>query len=182
MMLSSDLFKQIVVMRKDGRIDQALGLLRDALSRGGIGPEEIDLAGSFIKKALRDAPPAKETLRVQLLGQCTVTWIVPALTAVAWRHAQACLVAEGGYDNVLQDLDRLEAERRAPDVVVLIPWTQRLLGASGSVDERIENESKFCRHCWQTAGRIGSRILQLGYDWVSPGAEGYGLASDAETR
>ena len=25
---------------------------------------------------------------------------------------------------------------------------------------------------------MGSRILQVGYDWVSPGAEGYGLAGE----
>ena len=131
MMLSSELFKQIIIMRKDGRVDQALGLLRDALSRGGLGPEEIDRAGSFIQKALKDAPQTRETMRVQLLGQCTVSWLVPAVTAVAWGQARTCSVAEGGYDNVLQDINRLEAEERAPDVVVLIPWTQRLFGASG---------------------------------------------------
>ena len=87
-------------------------------------------------------------------------------------------MAEGGYDNVLQDINRLEAEERAPDVVVLIPWTQRLFGASGLFRERVEGELAFWRQAWEAAGRMGSRILQVGYDWVSPGAEGYGLAGE----
>ena len=63
-------------------------------------------------------------------------------------------------------------------MIVLIPWAQRLFGSSGSVDERVEGELTFWRHTWDVAGRMGSRILQVGYDWISPGAEGYGLAGD----
>ncbi len=175
---SPDLFKQLVAMRKEGRVDAALALLRDALNRGRLGPEEIDRAGRFIHKARADAADAKGTLRIHLLGQCTTTWLLPAVTAIAWGQGQACSVTEAGYDTILQDLNRLSAEPKGPDVVVLIPWTQRLSGGSGSVAERVEDELAFWRHAWEAAGRMGSRILQVGYDWMSPGAEGFGLAGE----
>ena len=114
MMSSSELFKQIAVMRKEGRVGQALALLRDVLNRNGLAAEEIERAGRFIQKARSDGPLAKDTLGVQLLGQCTTSWLVPALTAVAWGQGQACTVAEGGYDTILQDLNRLAAEPRPP--------------------------------------------------------------------
>ena len=178
MMSSSELFKQTAAMRKEGRVDQALALLRDALNRDGLAAEEIDRAGRFIQKARAGGAPAKGTLGVHLLGQCTTSWLVPAVTAIAWGQGQACSVAEGGYDNVLQDLNRLAAEQRAPDVVVLIPWTQRLFGGSGPVDQQVEDQLGFWRHAWEIAGRMGSRVLQVGYDWMSLGAQGYGLAGE----
>ena len=103
---SAELFQQVTALRKRGEVDRALEVLREALRRGGLGPEEVDRAGRFIIKARGDAPEARGTLRVHLLGQCTTSWLVPALTAVAWGHGQPCSVAEGGYDNVLQDLER----------------------------------------------------------------------------
>jgi FkbH-like protein len=178
MMSSSELFRQITVMRKEGRVDQALALLRDVLSRNDLAPEEIDRAGRFIQKARADGPLANGALGIELLGQCTTSWLVPALTAVAWGQGQVCSVAEGGYDNVLQDLNRLAVAQHAPDVVVLIPWTQRLFGGSGPGDERVEDELTFWRHAWEVAGRMGARLLQVGYDWMTPGAEGYGLAGE----
>jgi FkbH-like protein len=175
---ATELFQQITALRKRGEVDRALEVLREALRRGGLGPEEVERAGRFIIKARAAAPEAKGTLRVLLLGQCTTSWLVPALTAVAWGQGQACSVAEGGYDNVLQDLARCEAGGPAPDVVALIPWTHRLTGGSASTEGRVEDELAFWRHAWGAAARMGSRVLQLGYDWMTPGAEGYGLAGD----
>ena len=77
------------------------------------------------------------------------------MTAVAWGHGQACSVAEGGYDTVLQDLEHLAAHASPPHVVVLIPWTQRLAGGSGTVAERVEDELAFWRHAWDAAARMG---------------------------
>jgi FkbH-like protein len=178
MLSSSELFKQILVMRKEGRIHEALDLLRDALNRDRLAPEEIDRAGRFIQKAHADGRQDQGTVRIHLLGQCTTSWLMPALTAVAWGRGQACTVTEAGYDNVLQDLNRLAAGLQAPDVVVLIPWTQRLFGGSGPVADRVEDELLFWRHAWQVAGRMGARILQVGYDWMIPRSEGYGLAGE----
>ena len=175
---AADIFQQIAALRKRGEVDRALEVLREALRRGGLGPEEVDRAGRFLIKARAAAPEPPGALRVHLLGQCTTSWLVPALTAVAWGHGQPCSVAEGGYDTVLQDLEQLAAQASPPHVVVLIPWTQRLGGGSGSVAERVEDELAFWRHAWDAAARVGARILQLGYDWMTPGAAGFGLAGE----
>ncbi len=175
---AADIFQQIAALRKRGEIDRALEVLREALRRGGLAPEEVDRAGRFLIKARASAPEPPGSLRVLLLGQCTTSWLVPALTAVAWGHGQACSVAEGGYDTVLQDLEHLAAHASPPHVVVLIPWTQRLAGGSGTVAERVEDELAFWRHAWDAAARAGARILQLGYDWMTPGAAGFGLAGE----
>jgi FkbH-like protein len=42
----------------------------------------------------------------------------------------------------------------------------------------VEDELGFWRTAWDAAGRMGSRVLQIGYDWMSPGAEGFGLAGE----
>src|SRR5262249_2538559 len=91
---------------------------------------------------------------------------------------RACAVTEGGYDNVLQDLGRLAAGPEAPDVVVLVPWTQRLIGGTGPVEGRVEDELDFWRSAWDAAGRMGPGVLPVGYDWMSRGAEGFGLAGE----
>ena len=44
--------------------------------------------------------------------------------------------------------------------------------------ERVEDELAFWRHAWDAAARMGARVLQLGYDWMTPGAGGYGLAGE----
>jgi FkbH-like protein len=175
---AADIFQQIAALRKRGEIDRALEVLREALRRGGLGPEEVDRAGRFIIKTRAGAPEPPGSLRVHLLGQCTTSWLVPALTAVAWGQGQDCSVAEGGYDTVLQDLEQLAARLPAPQVVVLIPWTQRLNGGSGPVADRVEDELAFWRHAWDAAARMGARVLQLGYDWMTPGAAGFGLAGE----
>jgi FkbH-like protein len=179
MLSSPELFKQIVAMRKAGQIDAALDLLRGALNREVCAPEEIDWAGRFVQKAHANNPNIKDMLSVHLLGQCTTTWLMPALAAIAWSQHHACSVVEGSYDNILQDLDRLASESPAPHVVVMIPWTQRLFGGAGPVAKRVEDELAFWRHAWEVAGRMGAWILQVGYDWIDPGTEGYGLAGNA---
>ncbi len=73
----------------------------------------------------------------------------------------------------------MAAQGPGPDVVALIPWTQRLAGGSGSTEVRVEDELAFWRHAWEAAARMGSRVLQLGYDWMTPGAEGFGLSGES---
>ena len=66
---SPDLFKQLVAMRKEGRVNAALALLRDALNRGRLGPEEIDRAGRFIQKAR----PTRRTPRGRSASTCSAS-------------------------------------------------------------------------------------------------------------
>jgi FkbH-like protein len=175
---SSELFRQVAALRKGGETDRALDLLRDGIRRGRLEHDEIERAGRFIMKARAGSAEAKGTIRIHLQGQCTTSWLIPAVTAVGWGESQICAVTEGGYDTVLQDLERMAAEDSAPDVVVLIPWIQRLTGGAGAAAERVENELAFWRHAWDLAARMGSRVLQVGYDWMTPGAEGYCLSGE----
>jgi FkbH-like protein len=101
------------------------------------------------------------------------------LTAIAWGHDAALTVTEGGYDTILQDLANFPTGEgaKAPDVVVLLPWNKRLLGAQGTPEARVEDELGFWSRAWETVGsRLGSRLLQVGYDWVTSGPLGHHLS------
>ena len=174
----SELFRAVTGLRKGGRVDEALGLLRGAIRRGGLSPEEIDRAGRFLQKALDPGGAASaKPLRVTLLGQCTTSWLVPALAAVAWGRGGAVHVSEGGYDNVVQDLVGLQSAPARPDVVVLLPWNGRLKGRDGPPSQVVEDEVGFWRQAWGlVTGGLGARLIQVGYDWVTPGALGYHVA------
>ncbi len=163
-------------LRKEGKAAEALALLREALRREQLAPDQMERAGGFIGKLVAQAsslcatggtPVPPPALRVLLLGQCTTSWLAPALAAIAWKHGVLIHVAEGGYDNVLQDLASLPAEPR-PDALVLLPWNQRLL--------RGGDELPFWQRAWALAAeRWGARIVQVGYDWVVPGPLGHYL-------
>ena len=63
---------------------------------------------------------------------------MPTLTAVAFGRERTVSVRQTGYDNVVQDLAAL---KDAPDVVVLLPWNHRALGAGKrSLRERVDDE------------------------------------------
>ncbi len=178
----ADLFKAITGLRKQGKIDQALKLLGEALRRGRLSSEEIDRAGRFIQKALdpSGSTASAKALKVALLGQCTTSWIAPALSATAWGRGSAVHVSEGGYDNILQDLFGLQVAPARPDVVVLLPWGGRLAGRGGPAAQVVEDEVNFWRQAWSlVTGGLGARLIQVGYDWVTPGALGYNVASRA---
>lgn len=165
-------------LRKEGKPAEALALLREALRRGQLAPEETERVGSLIARMLPEA--GQEQLRVLLLGQFTTTWLATALAAVAWGHGAALDVAEGGYDSILQYLSAAAPEAR-PSVLVLLPWNQRLLGGAGRpTEERIADELTLWRQAWALAGeRLGARIVQVGYDWVEPGPLGHHLGGGA---
>jgi FkbH-like protein len=176
-------FKSISALEKEFRPGDALQLLRNAILRHELDPEGMDRAGRRCP-TLFAATGEKISSRVLLLGQCTTTWVSTALTSVAWGDARAIEVAEGGYDNVVQEL--LGAAHRPlphPDVVVLLPWNQRLLfdRATRSASERLGAEVAFWRQSWKIIeDQLAARIVQVGYDWTTPGAYGYGLSSRGE--
>ncbi len=178
MSTATELFKRTSTLRKEGRLDEALAMLREAMARGGLSPEEVDRAGRFIRKARGEGAGGEPGLRVHLLGQFTTSWLVPAVTAVGWGQGITSDVEEGGYDLVLQDLTRLSASSEPPGVVVLFPWNNRLLNGSAPAGDRVADERAFWIQAWEIAGRMGARVLQVGYDWMAPGAEGYALAAE----
>jgi FkbH-like protein len=166
---------------KEGKSSEALARLRDALCRGSVDAAEHERAGRLIRKALRDQSDPVRPLRVLLLGQFTTSWLAPTLTAVGWKHGSAALVDEGGYDTVLQDLHACSAGELAPDVVALLPWSGRLLGGVEPVDSLIEAELGFWRRAWDIAtGRLNAKLLQLGYDWITPGPLGHALSGSGD--
>jgi FkbH-like protein len=178
-----ELFKDIAKLRSSGRNDEALARIRDALKRGSLEPEKVDKAGRILRKEIDAAGERATPLRIQVLGQCTTSWLINTLTAVAWGRGVMALVDEGGYDNVLQDLERLAASSGPrPDVVVLLPWSKRLLSDLGADagSRHLASELEFWKEAWDIAsGRLGCRILQIGYDYVTPGASGYAAAGKA---
>ena len=175
--LQRDLFKQVAGLRKQSQHHEALQLLGDALRRRLLDPEGIEKAGRIINAALADAEQ-KVSARVLLLGQCTTTWLANTLTAAAWSHGTATTVAEGAYDNVMQELLAAAGSAEKPDLVVLLPWNQRLLfdGGERSPEQRVSEECTFWHQAWQLISeRFGAHILQVSYDCMTVGALGYGL-------
>ena len=156
-----------------------MDVLRDALRRGDVRADELDRAGRFVLTRLREAPEPPG-LTIRLLGQCTTSWLGPALAAIAWGHGISCVVHEGGYDTVAQDVAGLDANRTTQsEVLILLPWHQRLLAPGDrSPASRVDDELAFWRAVWARAAehRV-ARIIQVSYDWVSAGPGGHLLAA-----
>ena len=174
-------FKEIGALTKSERYDDALAGLRDRLRRHELDDEGVERAGRLCRSLF--AASGRRASRVLVLGQCTTTWVCNALTAAAWAAGTALDVVEGAYDNVLQQLLSAETSSERPDLVVLLPWNQRLLsGGSGrTVAERVEDECVFWRQAWAlSTARFGTRIVQVGYDWITPGAFGYLIGGKGE--
>ena len=160
-------------LRKAGEIQASLEVLRAGLRPAGVAPDLHERAGRLLMKHadLAGAP------RVRFLGQCTTSWMVPTLTAVAWARGLPLAVSDGEYDSVMQEL----AHPGKADVLVLIPWAQRLF-AVGERSEaaRIEAEVSFWQAAWAQRGE--ARLVMVGYDLAAPGAEGVMLGAEGRMR
>jgi FkbH-like protein len=86
-------------------------------------------------------------------------------------------MTHGEFDNVLQDLSLIDATNCSCDVLVFLPWSQRLLGAGKRpASQRLSDELDFWREAWRLARERGiSRLIQIGYDWILPGPLGQHL-------
>ncbi len=160
-------------LRKEGRLAEALVLARAHLRIQE--PGAITPWAPLIRKDVDAAFPDGKPLRVLVVGQCTTSYLLPLLAAWSWVEGVHIAAAEGGYDQVMQDL---MAVTEAPDVVVLLPWHQRLLAPDArTAADRIEDEMAFLQQCWQQVARLKSKLVQVGYDWAVPGALGYSLSA-----
>lgn len=170
----SDLFRRCRELRRGGYIDEALQLLREALRRQTLAPEEMAQAGRLIARSLDGARVERDPVTILVLGQCTTSWLIPTLTAVAFGRGGIVKARDSAYDNVIQELLVL-SER--PDVIVLVPWHQRLLSTPNRQPaDRLADELEFLERAWTLVRQAGSRLVQVGYDWVIPGSLGYHLA------
>jgi FkbH-like protein len=164
-------FKQL---RAAGQVSEGLALLRQALRRGEFDPDALNQVGGLLIKNAAHFPADPPPLNVLILGQCTTSWLVPALTAVAWGRGRAAIVKEGGYDNIIQDL---AAVAKPPDGVILLPWHQRLLAPGDrGAQQRADDEMTLLRQAWESVRKMGSRLVQIGYDWDHAGAAGVHLS------
>ena len=127
---------------------------------------------------LKDIPaaiPDGRPLQVLVLGQCTTNYLPPVITAWAWAEGMPVTIREGAHDQVLQELMALDS---APDVIVLLPWHQRLMADDArDVGQRVADEIDFLRAAWQQVVRLKSKLVQVSYDWTGPGAAGYALSA-----
>ncbi len=162
-------FKEARALRSAGQREQAALLLRDALRRGWITAEGTEKAGKQVASALADGKT--KSLKVLVLGQCTTHWVSHCLTASAWADAHALIATDGAYDNVIQELMSAAQSGQRYDAVVLLPWHQRLLSSG-----RPDDELAFWQQAWQIVAQMGSRLIQVGYDWVTPGPLGHHLS------
>lgn len=159
--------------RRDGNDAAAAQALHDALRRDQLDPSGILHAGRVLHQI---KSPAAQTPRVTILGQCTTSWLVPALTAVARGRNQFLNVSDADYDNVMQGIEHLDQKT---DAVILVPWTQRLMNEDDrSVDQRIRDELQFWQTAWSLlAQRSDVHLVQAGYDWVDAGSDGHFLGA-----
>ena len=170
------LFKSARLLRSKGRGEEAALSLRDGLRRGSFSVEGIEKAGRHIAGFLDDSAAPK--LEVLVLGQCTTHWVSTCLTAVAWGCGASVHTSDGQYDNVIQELMSAASSGRRYDAVVLLPWHERLLGGdAGDSATRLDEELAFWQQAWNiVTTQMSSRLVQVGYDWVSPGALGHHLS------
>jgi FkbH-like protein len=160
----------------EGRPHEVLERLRGALRRRSLSPQGIERAGALVREALATTAPLPG--RVLLLGQCTTSWLKNALAAITLGAGFDAMVDDGQYDNVLQDVAALPPyESGEAPILVLLPWNDRLLAPSTLThDQRVESEVGYWREVWRAARARGvTRIIQVGFDWIGPGALGHHL-------
>lgn len=162
-------------LKRDGCLEGALEVARRRLPAAG--SRAVAQIGQWLRKDLAGSGAGEPGLRVLVLGQCTTTYLVPALVAWSWHEGLRVECGEGAYDQVIQELARLEGDA-IPDVVVILPWHQRLLADdSRDAASRVEDEMAFLQTAWREVARIRCKLIQVSYDWTGAGALGLGLSA-----
>jgi FkbH-like protein len=177
------LFKEVSSLIKLGKAGDAMRRLREAIRRGRLDAEGLQKAGRTIAKVRAATNEFPAGVRVLLLGQCTTSWVKDAVVAESWGRGTALDVIDGEYDNVMQELMARRARATGPGVVILLPWTQRLLAPDDErpAAARLEDELRFWKQAWGIVNdSLRARVLQVGYDWVGTGALGCHLAGSEE--
>jgi FkbH-like protein len=157
-------------LAKSGDKSGALRELGEAVRRSELDAQRLERAGAMARKLID--PTAATTHRVAILGECTTNWLTNSIAAVALGEGARLSLYEGEYDNVLQELHSEALSKFDPRIVVLLPWF-RPLQAPRILLERLEH----WRGVQQTVvARTGAGIVQVGFDWIDPGPDGYHLA------
>ena len=177
-----DLFKTASNLVKRGQAEEGTGSIARRLTARRFDGRGDGPCRPADPKAVQGSRERVRPLRVFLVGQFTTSWVATTLTAVAWSRNAAIEVSEGGYDTVLQDLAGLRTATERPDVIVLLPWNRRLFGGDAPA-LRVADELGLWKQAWSMVnGEQGSRLLQLGYDWITSGSLGSYLDGQAPGR
>ena len=158
---------------KTGDIDTGLRLLQKILATQKLPPPVHDRIGRLLSQYAAKSIES-ERIRVLVCGQFTTTWLRNALIASAWRDDCLLDVVEGDYDNVMQSLYRALEKGEKFDAVILVPWHQRLFERiqKASADQSISEQLAFWESAWQLVNKLGSRLIQVSYDYCYPGPRG----------
>jgi FkbH-like protein len=165
-------------LRKESRLPEALDL-----ARRSIPSLEANELSQLARLVINDLAKAKtlsaKPLDVLILGQCTTTYLLPLVTTCAWAEGVHCTLREGGYDQILQELLSIQ-EFEAPQIIILLPWHERLLGVGERVAaERMAYELSFLQQAWSQVARLQSKLIQVSYDALGPGPLGYSLSGSS---
>lgn len=172
---SAQLLKEARACHRKGEKEQALALLRSLMRGGEFDAGQADQAGRLIQK-LRHDEPQDGSVKIRILGQCTTSWLVNAVDAVSWGRGISTRVTEGEYDNVMQEVMSPTEVEQPSDIVVLLPWHQRIRSKiNPDPEQRLHDELSFWKGAWSLVKQRKSRLIQIGYDWDTTGALGVHL-------
>jgi FkbH-like protein len=171
----STMSQEIRELASRGDLAGARERLRLALCRGDLDATTLERAARLLAATTSSGTSLHEIL---VLGQCTTSWVTQGLPALLLAEGVEASATEGQYDNVMQELMSREAAGQRPRVVVLLPWTTRLLAATGaSLSDRVSEQIAFWRQCWNRCQSMGASVVQIGYDWTRTGPLGLHLSA-----
>ena len=165
------LFKECrQLIKQENQADTQL-LLSRALRQN-----KFDSAGVLQAGRMLGRLTTEKNINISLFGQFTTSWLVHALQASAMARGEMLNIDDEPYDNVMQGLMTLGSHI---DVVILLPWHQRLFAPDANLaGHRVEEELEFWRQAWQLIKQnSNARIVQVGYDWIDGGASGQFIAA-----
>ena len=165
--------KEAKLQCRTGDVNSGFRLLQEILATQTTPPLVYDRIGRLLSQyAGRSAESNR--FRVLVCGQFTTTWLRTTLIASAWRDDCLLDVVEGDYDNVMQSLYQATEKGEEFDAVILLPWHQGLFERlqNTSAEQSISEQVELWESAWQLVNQLGSRLIQVGYDYCYPGPRG----------
>lgn len=165
--------KRAKLLCKTGDVDRGLRLLQKLLATQTSHPIVYDRIGRLLSQ-YAERTIQNKNFRVLVCGQFTTTWLRTTLIALAWRDNCLLEVVEGDYDNIMQSLYRALENDEKFDAVILVPWHSALFEQlqRTSTDQCVSDQLAFWASAWQLINRMGTRLIQVGYDYWYPGPRG----------
>jgi FkbH-like protein len=158
---------------KTGDVDGGFRLLYKILATQKSPPLVYDRIGRLLSQYAGTSIQNKN-FRVLVCGQFTTAWLRTTLIALAWRDDCLLEVVEGDYDNMMQSLYRAVENNEKYDAVVLAPWHNDLFEhlQRASAQQCLSDQLALWESTWQLINRMGTRLVQVGYDYCYPGPRG----------